>query len=100
MIENVEALEIKESLIKESEEVIVSSPYHCFEDCYDVLGINKENGMVPFLEEDDYYWRYLGPPIYDSSRVGSIILEPLEHSFSKDDVHGHFQPFQENMLLI
>lgn len=71
--------------------MVVISCYHSFEDPYDVLGIKEENDMVPLLEEDhDDYLRYLGPPIYDSSRVGSLVLENLEDSCPKEEFHGYF----------
>ena len=69
---------------------MVGSPYCCFEDSYDVLGLLEENSMILLHdEEDDDYWRFLGPPIYYSSRDRSVALEPLDHTCTKEDVHDH-----------
>ena len=48
------------------------------------------------LEDDgqvyDYYWRFLGPLIYDFLRVVIVVLEPLDHTCFEDNVHDYFQP--------
>ena len=49
---------------------MVSSSYLDFENSYDILGILKENGRI--LEDDDY-WKFLAPPIYESLRTGNAI---------------------------
>lgn len=93
-------MEDQEALIEESEKVIVSSPYHCFRDCYDVLGINEENGMVPLLEEEDDYWRYLGPlsMIDEKWRVLCLISCNIHVLGRKSMVISCH--LQENMLMI
>lgn len=57
-----------------------------------------QNGMLPLFEDGkqvhDDYWGYIGPP----TRVGSVVLEPLHHPCSKEDIHDHFQPFTNEDL--
>ena len=45
----------------------MSYSYHCFEDSYDVLeSLEEKNRIYMCDEEDDNYWSFHGPPIYDS----------------------------------
>ena len=46
--------------------------------------------------EDDDYWKFVSPSIYDSFRPGSVISQILE------EIYEHFPPFsleQANLVL-
>ena len=65
----------------------MSYPYYCSEHSHDALGLLEENGKISLCEkENDDYWGFLGPPIYDSSRSRSVVLDLLGHRGSKENI--------------
>ena len=74
--------EDQEVLVQEIEEhkEMVSFIYPHATVSYDILGLLEENNRT--LEDDDY-WKFMGPPIDDSSRPSSIVSEPSNYMYFK-----------------
>jgi len=59
------------------EEKILIVPYRCFRDPYEDSGTNEDrDSLDDYHQVENDYWKFLGPPIYDTSRAGSVVYEP------------------------
>ena len=64
--------EDQEVLVEEVEEQkeMVSSPCQHTTISYDISDLLEHNDIII---EDDYCWKFMGPPLYDSSRPSSVV---------------------------
>lgn len=75
---------------------MVNSPHFSFQDHYDGITIDWDNGIISLLYDGNIihedYWRSFGFHIYDSSRAPSVVSEALEPSHLEVTLSDNFQP--------
>ena len=70
---------------------MVRYPYHYFEDSYYASNLLEENGRIHSHEkENEDYWIFLNPSIYDSSRFRSVVLNISSHICFEEHDHEIF----------